>query len=96
MKPPSFHNSDQQPEVIKKDLADGVIAEANKDGTIYLDKSIPILKFFSLVNLIYRFGNLVDLKPLCKKSMKYLQSSSIKTDLDCLVDIFNNRFLIYS
>tara|TARA_R100000231_G_scaffold31208_2_gene27461 strand:- start:1339 stop:1668 length:330 start_codon:yes stop_codon:yes gene_type:complete len=41
MKPPSFHNSDQQPEVIKKDLADGVIAEANKDGTIYLDKSIP-------------------------------------------------------
>tara|TARA_Y100000004_G_scaffold160877_1_gene188627 strand:+ start:554 stop:880 length:327 start_codon:yes stop_codon:yes gene_type:complete len=40
MKPPSFHNEDQQADVIKKDLADGVIAEANKDGSIYLDKSV--------------------------------------------------------
>lgn len=41
MNRPNFYNSDQQPEVIKKDLADGVIAEANRDGTIFLDKSIP-------------------------------------------------------
>ena len=27
--------------VIEKDLEPGIIAEANKDGTIYLDKSIP-------------------------------------------------------
>ena len=41
MKPPSFHNQDQQPEVIHKKLEEDVIAEANKDGSIYLDESIP-------------------------------------------------------
>ena len=41
MKPPNFYNSDQQTEVIKKDLGKDIIAEANKDGTIYLDKDVP-------------------------------------------------------
>lgn len=41
MSKPNFHNSDQQPEVIKKDLGEDIIAEANKDGSIYLDKDVP-------------------------------------------------------
>ena len=40
MKPPSFHNEDQQPEIIKKNLGKDIIAEANQDGTIFLDKSV--------------------------------------------------------
>ena len=40
MSPPSFYNEDQQPEIIKKDLGKDIIAEANNDGTIYLDKSV--------------------------------------------------------
>ena len=39
MKPPSFHNQDQQPEVIHKKLEEDVIAEANKDGSIYADEA---------------------------------------------------------
>jgi len=31
-----------EPPVIQKDLEDNVIAEANKDGTIYLDKDIDL------------------------------------------------------
>ena len=58
MSPPDFHNKDQQsnkdksddlqgtmngePAVIHKQLGEDIIAEANKDGTIYLDESIPI------------------------------------------------------
>ena len=42
MSPPSFHNEDQQPEIIQKDLGKDIIAEANKDGTIYLDKDIDL------------------------------------------------------
>ena len=42
MTPPSFHNEDQQPEIIQKDLDKDIIAEANKDGTIYLDKDIDL------------------------------------------------------
>ena len=42
MTPPSFHNKDQQPEIIQKDLGKNIIAEANRDGTIFLDKDIDI------------------------------------------------------
>ena len=38
---PNFYNSDQQPNVVKKELGKDIIAEANKDGTIYLDKDVP-------------------------------------------------------
>lgn len=41
MNKPNFYNSDQQPEVIKKKLDKDIIAEANKDGTIYLDEDVP-------------------------------------------------------
>jgi len=40
MSRPSFHNEDQQPDVIRKSLGKDIIAEANQDGTIFLDKSI--------------------------------------------------------
>jgi len=40
MSRPSFHNEDQQPEIIKKNLGKDIIAEANQDGTIFLDKSV--------------------------------------------------------
>ena len=35
-------SSSVEPPVIQKDLEDDVIAEANKDGTIYLDKDIDL------------------------------------------------------
>tara|TARA_B110000003_G_C16299852_1_gene398407 strand:- start:250 stop:588 length:339 start_codon:yes stop_codon:yes gene_type:complete len=35
-------NSESDAPVIKKDLEPGVQAEANKDGTIYVDKSVDI------------------------------------------------------
>ena len=41
MSPPSFHNEDQQPDIIKKDLGKDIIAEVNQDGTIFLDKDVP-------------------------------------------------------
>ncbi|HIK87498.1 MAG TPA: hypothetical protein EYG07_03270 [Alphaproteobacteria bacterium] len=46
---PDFHNSDQNKEelqfgenIIQKDLDTDIIAEANKNGTIYLDKDIDL------------------------------------------------------
>lgn len=52
MNPPDFNNSDQNDvtsnnvirsdEIIKKDLDDGIIAEANKDGTTFIDKDINL------------------------------------------------------
>ena len=41
MSPPSFYNEDQQPDIIKKNLGKDIIAEANQDGTIFLDKDVP-------------------------------------------------------
>lgn len=35
-------SSSEDVPVIKKDLEEGVLAEANKDGTIYVDKSVKL------------------------------------------------------
>ena len=43
MKGVDFGSQDQQEApIIKKDLEDGVLAEANKDGTIFVDKSVKL------------------------------------------------------
>ena len=43
MTPPSFKEESSKEEftVIKKGLGDGIAGEANNDGTIFVDKSIP-------------------------------------------------------
>ena len=43
MKGVDFGSADSQdPPIIKKDLEDGVLAEANKDGSIYVDRSVKL------------------------------------------------------
>jgi len=43
MKGVDFGSADSQDSpVIKKDLEDGVLAEANKDGTIFVDRSVNL------------------------------------------------------